>query len=437
MWKHIRTTLLILLAGTLIGILVGNLSVSGRPVGRGRTSGAASGDGMTEVAGQIRSSGAQDTPYGLSLAYEEEGVADGGGSYRDLQEERKAAGLTDAAVAARMEAERGHYCYDSLEEEQQRIYAEILMILELHGDEILVSAKETGDLSLAFLCVFQDHPEIYWCDGYHYRRYERGLGSNVYTFGGRYTYTPEECERYETKIDDYVRSCLRGLPSRADQYETVRYIYEYVILHTDYEPGAKDDQNILSVMLYGKSVCQGYAKAVQYLCREAGIPATLVVGRVFGDSEGHAWDLVRIDGAYYYLDATWGDAGFLVRHGEREETEAINYRYLNVTSEDLAGTHIFENPVAMPYCVSTEANYYVREGLYLTDYDTGQLRRMFSNAAADGSRSVSFKIADDDLYREVRERLIERQEVVGLIPSQNGQISYSEDAGLRILTFRF
>ncbi len=440
MWKHIRTTLLILLVGTLIGVLVGMVSVPGKMPSAGKGYGnnpsqtTASG-GRTNVDGNSYASGAETSGYAEPVAIERTDTADMASSAQELRADKEAAGITEASVAARMEHEEGHYCYDMLDQELRKVYVEILMILEMHGEDLLVSTKDPEDLHTAFLCVFQDHPEIYWCDGYYYRHYQNGLGSEYLVFGGRYTYTEEECAQYESGIRDYVRGCLQGLRNGADQYETVKYIYEYVILHTDYDLGARDSQNILSVMIYGDSVCQGYAKTVQYLCQEVGIPATLVTGRVFGDREGHAWDLVKIDGGYYYLDATWGDAGFQLSHGDQSEASEINYRYLNVTSEDLSGTHVLENPVPMPYCVSMDANYYVREGLYLSGYDTALLRRLFAQGAATGSRTVSVKLANDELYREVRERLLDRQEIFDLLPSRAGQVSFNEDAGLRILTF--
>lgn len=444
MWKRIRTTLLILLSGTLIGILIGNLSVPHGAADRSPFVPSLSVPGSSgsvgerqEVNGASYASGSGTSEYSEPVAIELADSETVSSSVYELQEWKEESGLTEAAVAARMESERGHYCYDMLGEDLKKLYVEILMILEGHLEQTLVSAGNTEDLQTAFLCVFQDHPEIYWYDGYYYRRYENSFGALLFAFGGRYTHTAEECAQYETGIGTYIRDCLRGIPANADQYEIVKHIYEYVILHTDYVLDSADSQNILSVMIHGESVCQGYAKAVQYLCQEAGVPATLVTGRVFGDSEGHAWDLVKIDGGYYYLDATWGDAGYRSSHGELTEGEQINYQYLNVTSEDLEGTHFFENPVPMPYCVSMDANYFVREGLYLSGYDTVALQRIFEQAASDGTRSVNIKMSDAETYRTVRDRLIEGREIRELIPGDSEQISYREDAGLHLLTFFF
>lgn len=74
----------------------------------------------------------------------------------------------------------------------------------------------------------------------------------------------------------------------------MKYIYDELILRTEYEQGSADSQNICSVLLNQRSVCQGYAKTFQYLCQLAGIPAMLVTGEVNG--EGDAWNIVFLDG---------------------------------------------------------------------------------------------------------------------------------------------
>lgn len=57
------------------------------------------------------------------------------------------------------------------------------------------------------------------------------------------------------------------------------------------------------------AVCQGYAEAFSLLCHKAGIQTEMVYGIADnGQSrESHAWNIVRIDGVWYQIDATWDD----------------------------------------------------------------------------------------------------------------------------------
>lgn len=66
----------------------------------------------------------------------------------------------------------------------------------------------------------------------------------------------------------------------------------------------------------------------------------------------------------------------------KEELPEINYDYLCVTTQELLRTHRIESVVAMPECTATQANYYVREGVYFTSYDAEQMQSIFDRAWA-------------------------------------------------------
>ena len=98
---------------------------------------------------------------------------------------------------------------------------------------------------------------------------------------------------------------MSGADEEADQYAKVKYVYDTIIRETDYDPASPDNQNVYSVFVNNRSVCQGYAKAIQYLLNRLGVECTLVLGTVESGEgqEGHAWNLVKVDGEYYYVDA--------------------------------------------------------------------------------------------------------------------------------------
>ena len=342
-----------------------------------------------------------------------------------------------AEQVVRRDTESG-YAYSMLSEEEQALYLEIRDALVQYEEDVKLSSSDKEVISHAFQCVLNDHPEIFYVDGYTYTEYTLGDILKKITFTGTYRYNQEEVAEKQRQIDSYVNQCLSGMPAGADDYSKVRYIYEYLIHHTEYDAMAEDNQNICSVFIEGKSVCQGYAKATQYLLDKAGIFSTLVLGRVIG-GEGHAWNLVQIDGAYYYVDTTWGDASYQAVGGASrysgEKIPTINYDYLCVSTAQMNLTHTLDNVVELPECNSMEDNYYVREGLYFTEWNKEQIERIFKEEYEKGSAYVTLKCANYEVYRQMHDALIMNQEIFRYLDCPDGVVSYSDDERQYSLSF--
>ncbi|EWM54726.1 leucine-rich repeat protein [Ruminococcus flavefaciens] len=56
-----------------------------------------------------------------------------------------------------------------------------------------------------------------------------------------------------------------------------------------------------SVFMGDKAICEGYAQGLALLLNEAGIEAYTA------DNNGHLWNMAKIDGHYFHIDATWDD----------------------------------------------------------------------------------------------------------------------------------
>ncbi len=329
------------------------------------------------------------------------------------------------------------YAFGKLSEDEQEVYLEILEALIHFKENVKLSSCDKELISRVFQCVLNDHPEIFYVDGYSYTEYTLGSILKKITFTGSYRFSPEEVKEKQMQIDNYVNQCLAGMPEDADEYEKVKYVYEYLIHHTDYDAAAKDSQNICSVFLERKSVCQGYAKATQYLLNRAGVFATLVLGEVVG-GEGHAWNLVRIDGAYYYVDTTWGDASYQAVGGSDypiEKIPTINYDYLCVTTEQMEQTHTQDNVVEMPECTSMDANFYVREGVYFTEFDEKKIEKIFMDSYERGDTYVTLKCEGPDIYRKMQETLIGEQGVFRYLDCPDKAVSYVENEKQYSLSF--
>lgn len=340
-------------------------------------------------------------------------------------------GTQEETGVSRQTRHRTGYAYDTLPVDQKALYDEILEGLEQREQEAELSTVDESTLSKVFQCVMNDHPEIFYVDGYSYTKYKTGTEITRITFQGNYLYEDAEIADRELKIDQIVTEIFDGMPAGLDDYGTVKYLYEYVIEHTQYNLDAPDSQNICSVFLNGESVCQGYAKALQYLLQEAGLESTLVLGYV-ESGDGHAWDLVQMDGDWYYVDPTWGDASYQIEEGTGDydvaETPNMNYDYLGVTTRQLLVTHRIDNVVPMPVCDSMKDNYYVREGAYFTQIDTEQLQTLFDRALEEKKPLVTLKCSDYGLYEQMKEYLLTKQNVFSYLDAKDGVLAYYDSS---------
>ncbi len=344
-------------------------------------------------------------------------------TYQNAQ--RNTLGLTEVDIPALKASQQGKYAYEHLTEEGKTLYVELLTIIQHRAQDIVVSTLDEEILDVVCTFVLTDHPEIFYMDGYTYTRYTLGGELKKISFTGNYIYSAEEIEARQARIDQYASTCLAGAPMDGDDYAKVKYVYDYLISNTEYDSSAPDNQNICSVFLNGRSVCQGYAKATQYLLNKLGIPTTLVTGKVNG--VGHAWNLVFADGEYTYVDTTWGDSSYQkVESGANsQKMPLINYTYLCCTTQDISKTHTISETLPMPACTSMRNNYYVREGEYFTEIDMGAVGALFERRYADGSNNVTIKCSTQEIYSGIINKLINEQQVFGFMDGSNNTVSYT------------
>lgn len=359
-------------------------------------------------------------------------------SKSDLEKRREEVGLSEANIVGLQEAQSGNYYFGQLGSEEKILYVECYQIMEKQAEEIPISTTNPEMLSRVYQCIINDHPEFFYLNGYAYTQYTRDGEVRYMTFSGRYLYDVKEVAARKAKIDAVVKEKLGKLMG-ADEYETVKKVYEDIVLSTDYSLESPDNQNICSVFLDKKSVCNGYAKAAQYLLNYFGIPCIIVNGNA--NASAHAWNIVQIDGAYYQMDATWGDPSYFTKAGEEENSKVpdIDYSYLCVTTEEISKNHKIDTTFAIPMCGTIKDNYFVREGLYLYGFEEQKIQEIFEAAKTKGQSAVIIKGADAQAYQEIYDNLINQQKIFDYFGTHqaNGEykIAYSGNEELYTISF--
>jgi hypothetical protein len=329
--------------------------------------------------------------------------------------------------------EEGLYYYRFLTEEEKQTYRQMYdAVRRMRTEQISLVISNPERIAEIYQYILYDHPELFWMDHYNlytYRLEERILG---YAFEGMYTVSGEEKLLRQEAVLQKAKEILSAAPLSGSDYEKIKYVYEYVILNTEYDLQSADNQNICSVLLNGVSVCQGYALTVQYLLNQMGIACVTVAGEAGGDL--HAWNLVWADGEPYYLDATWGDPQFAQEEDNLVElaSDYISYEFLLVTTEEMEATHRTDNMYPVPVCTAREDNYYVQEGYYFETWSPEQLENLIYRCLEDGTGRFSVRCADSALYQELCARLLEEQKIYDYLWRVKGVTEAAFDAN-RIL----
>ena len=319
------------------------------------------------------------------------------------------------------------YARSVLSEEVQTVYDEILRCIVRQEEETPVSTLDPEVLDLAWTAVHADHGELFWVSGYVYTKLSVGGTVTELSIAPKYTMSQGERTRLQEQIDQAVDALLSGLPEGAGDYEKSRYVYETLASQVSYRETAEESQNIISALLYQETVCQGYANATQYLLSLLGVESFVVTGRTRG--ENHAWNCAKLDGEYYYLDTTFGNAAYT---GDEEEAGYVNYGYLNITGEELSATHEPEVGFPLPDCTAVQDNYFIREGLYFDTWEPEALGRRLSAVWETGGGMASFKFARTELYDQAFRWFVTEQHIVEHCP-EIASFRYVDDPRRAIL----
>lgn len=256
--------------------------------------------------------------------------------------------------------------------------------------EVSILPPISGDaLRTVLVHLRRDHPQIDWLkDEYSYSVTE--AETTV-----RLQYSPPAEGLFESirLQEDAAAALLQYIPTELSDFDKALCLHDRLVEHITYNRNASRPNTLAGALIDRQATCEGYARAYQYLLNRLGLEALIVYGQT---EEPHAWNMVRLDGAYYHCDLTWDDLSL------EDGSECLSHEYLFRDDTYFFQTH---TPLTdgtnypLPACRNNEQNYYIKTGTLLQTADPADVETVFLKAAnltaGYGYSSIQIGLADN------------------------------------------
>lgn len=332
-----------------------------------------------------------------------------------------------------------YYFYNQFTEEEKKVYDRLVEAIKNFETDMHIEPTVSNKTLLKIShAVLQDHPELYWFQ--YGLSYYGEISDKASKYSLEYCMDKTEMEHRQEMIDAVEKTFLKNVTNEISDYEAVLTIYRNIIDLVDYDSISLEKQeekgrltseqrddlrSIYGTMVNKKAVCAGYAKTFQYLLQRIGIECLYISGNCKG--EPHAWNVVKLEGNYYHVDVTWGD--YSNTKEKLNTSDEIYYDYFCVTTEEILLDHQPNvEEFSIPICEATECNYYVKNDLYMEEYNLQKIKEMALYAVASKEKSITFKFADSKVCKKAKKELVDEQKWYEILQYVNFKLGKKVDS---------
>ncbi len=231
--------------------------------------------------------------------------------------------------------------------------------------------------------IVREHPEILYYTGCTYS------SSGLLTL--QYSHDTQTIKAHTAALMEKVdQICGKLIKAGMTDFEKELAIHDYLIENCRYDIEGYESTSLgaesysaYGALCLGIAVCEGYAEAAMLLLTRSGVECRMITGTSRG--EGHAWNLVKLEGAYYHLDVTWDDP--VMADGSNAKT----YHYFNLPDKEISLDHAWDK-TAYPVCNKTDYHYYTYFNLIAQNQE--DFIDQVASRVRDGQNRVTIKIAN-------------------------------------------
>jgi len=242
------------------------------------------------------------------------------------------------------------YYFTQMDDMDKNLYLALLNGMLEHSDNIYCQCSVERAQEIYHMVKY-DIPELFYVKTIKIRYSVCGTSCTVLPI---YRFNVKETVAMLQALDDKYRFFIDNTHT-LKEIDKEKAIHDHIASMVKYKDvDAPYSHEAPGALLYGIGVCEGIAKAFKYLADRVNLKSIVVIGtsNAHGNENGHAWNIVEIDGLYYHLDVTFDTT---IADG------SLRYDYFNLSDEEIKTNHSWI--VAIPICY-TSYNFYYKEGMF-------------------------------------------------------------------------
>jgi len=257
------------------------------------------------------------------------------------------------------------YYFQQMKKEQKAAYRAMYDGFTALSGEFAVPRLSGAELTDIFFRLRLDHPSIFYVCGFSYRFVEQ---ADFVHLVPDYLFDKKKIKEHQKSLEGRIARLVRPLKTLSPE-EQEKAIHAFIQENVTYDKLKKQySHEIIGPLQQGVGVCEGIAKTVKILCDELGIDCIIAISGAApekGIKYRHAWNVLKLNGSWYHLDATFDNS--LGRYG------AKRFDYYNLDDKKIFRDH---EPVIypIPACVKGDDFYYKVNRLSLTKVEDVEKR---------------------------------------------------------------
>ena len=336
------------------------------------------------------------------------------------------------------ETEYGYYG-KRLSDEGKQIYTKFIEAIERGELQLTFSDTSVDIIEKAYQAVLNDYSEFFWLANAYQWSEQTLLSSSKVIFDMEASLKTEEIASVKEELRSIIDPLLKQTEGLSE-YDKALFIHDFIVENTTYDldsyVSGKDAAGSDAYTVYGclknhLAVCEGYAKTYQMLMKELGLECLYVSGHSLDTGGSHAWNCIRLNGDFYYVDVTWDDP----IHSDGTP-ETLEHDYFCITTEELLETHIIEEGQDVPECTAIACDFYKKQGTYFETYDSETVDAVLKERTERGEKSLAFKFGSSAECSKAKGDLIDNSKIFAYV-EPGKSISYRTSKNGRILTLIF